>query len=41
MKTIKTLSVFLILAISFGLAASAAIAGGEIKLALDCPPDPD
>ena len=41
MKTIKTLSIFLILAISIGLAASPAMAGGEIKLALDCPPDPD
>ena len=41
MKTIKTLLVPLILAVSIGLVASAAMAGGEIKLALDCPPDPD
>jgi TRAP-type C4-dicarboxylate transport system substrate-binding protein len=41
MKAIKKLSVLLIIAMSIGLVASAAMAGGEIKLALDCPPDAD
>jgi len=41
MKTSKILLIPFILAVSIGLVASAALAGGEIKLALDCPPDPD
>lgn len=40
MKKIKKLLFIMSLAVSFALAAGAAMAGGEIKLALDCPPDP-
>jgi len=41
MKKVKNLLVPIIIAMSIGFIASPAMAGGEIKLALDCPPDPD
>lgn len=41
MKKVKNLLVPIIIAMSIGFIASSAMAGGEIKLALDCPPDPD
>jgi TRAP-type C4-dicarboxylate transport system substrate-binding protein len=41
MQKIKKLLAPLIIAMSIGFIATAAMAGGEIKLALDCPPDAD
>jgi len=40
MKKIEKLLFLMSLAVSIALVASAAMAGSEIKLALDCPPDP-
>jgi TRAP-type C4-dicarboxylate transport system substrate-binding protein len=41
MKKFKTLLFPLAIALSIGIITTAAMAGAEIKLALDCPPDPD
>jgi len=41
MKKFKKLLFPLVIALSIAFVATAAMAGAEIKLALDCPPDPD